>query len=142
MMMTPRQSNSSPSALVAVQCPELDAAYLVPITDIPARQLAALRLERPRNGQTDGIRWAQPYALTTTNRPTARTKERKTGFEPATPYLASRCATAAPLPLDEPRGYQMSRPHGATNTRTQGRSGRTTAFFEGKDVRYRCATSA
>jgi hypothetical protein len=28
--------------------------------------------------------------------------ERKTGFEPATPYLASRCATAAPLP-PEPR---------------------------------------
>jgi hypothetical protein len=49
----------------AVYCPELDAAYLVPIRDVPARQLAALRLERPGNGQTDGIRWAQAYALTT-----------------------------------------------------------------------------
>jgi hypothetical protein len=71
----------------AVYCPELDASFLVPIEHIQARQVAALRIERPANGQTFGIRWATPYVL-----------ERKTGFEPATLYLASRCATTAPLP--------------------------------------------
>src|SRR5579885_1990791 len=35
----------------AVYCPQLHRAYLVPIGDVPARQLAALRLEPPGNGQ-------------------------------------------------------------------------------------------
>src|ERR1051326_3866990 len=45
----------------AVYCPQLHAAYLVPIADIPVRQLAALRIKPPANGQIGGIRWAKPY---------------------------------------------------------------------------------
>src|SRR5579871_2266852 len=47
----------------AVYCRTLDASFLVPIEDIRARQLAALRIERPISGQMAGIRWAQPYLL-------------------------------------------------------------------------------
>jgi hypothetical protein len=47
----------------AVYCPQLHTAYLIPIADIPARQLAALRIELPANGQVGGIRWAKPYEL-------------------------------------------------------------------------------
>ena len=47
----------------AVYCPQLRTAYLVPIADIPVRQLAALRIEWPANGQIGGIRWAQQYQL-------------------------------------------------------------------------------
>jgi hypothetical protein len=47
----------------AVYCAELDSCYLVPIADMPPRQLGSLRVERPANGQTAGIRWAEPYFL-------------------------------------------------------------------------------
>jgi hypothetical protein len=47
----------------AVYCPELDASFLVPIQEIRARQVAALCIDTPANGQTTGIRWADPYAL-------------------------------------------------------------------------------
>jgi PD-(D/E)XK endonuclease len=81
-----------------VYCPALGRAFLVPINDLPVRQLAALRLEPPANGQVGAIRWAQQYEL-----PHPATSlfvlERKTGFEPAAPALARLCATAAPLPL-------------------------------------------
>lgn len=48
----------------AVYCPELRESYLVPITDVSARQLAALRVDTPGNCQVTGIRWAEDYALT------------------------------------------------------------------------------
>ena len=73
----------------AVYCPQLHRAYLVPIGDIPARQLAALRLEPPGNGQAGGIRWAKPYQLEWSTASLSETEERKTGFEPATPILAT-----------------------------------------------------
>src|SRR5437867_830312 len=38
-------------------------AFLVPIADIRARQLAALRIDSPAKGQASGIRWAQAYVL-------------------------------------------------------------------------------
>jgi PD-(D/E)XK nuclease superfamily protein len=47
----------------AIYCPELDTCYLVPIADTPARQVGALRVHPPANGQTAAIRWAEPYAL-------------------------------------------------------------------------------
>ena len=47
----------------AVYCPELDASFLVPIQEIRARQVAALRIDTPANGQTTGIHRADPYAL-------------------------------------------------------------------------------
>src|SRR5215471_10838390 len=47
----------------AVYCPELDTCYLVPIDDMPARQVGALRVRAPVNGQITRIRWAEPYAL-------------------------------------------------------------------------------
>jgi hypothetical protein len=89
----------------AVHCHELDTSFLVPIEHIQARQVAALRIDPPANGQTFAIRWANPYLLgrgrsaVTSHQPLL---ERKTGFEPATPILARLCATTAPLPLDEP----------------------------------------
>ena len=36
----------------AVYCPETDGVYLVPIEDVPTRELGALRVSPPRNGQT------------------------------------------------------------------------------------------
>ena len=86
-----------------VFCATLGRAYLVPIQDVPVRQLAAIRLEPPGNAQVGAIRWAQQYELP---RPasTLFVLERKTRFELATPSLARTCATAAPLPLvDQPQ---------------------------------------
>jgi hypothetical protein len=45
----------------AVYCPRLDACYLVPIGDVAARQVGALRVDAPVNGQITGIRSAHPY---------------------------------------------------------------------------------
>ncbi len=90
----------------AVYCAELVASFLVPIEHIQARQVAALRIDAPANGQTFGVRWARPYVLrrnsgtAVTNLP-ADAMERKTRFELATPILARLCATTAPLPLEE-----------------------------------------
>jgi PD-(D/E)XK nuclease superfamily protein len=88
----------------AVYCPTLEASFLVPIEDIRARQLAALRINQPINSQTAGIRWAKPYLLrgSLSEHESLLALERKTGFEPATPILARLCATAAPLPLETP----------------------------------------
>src|SRR5262245_11364890 len=82
----------------AVYSPQLNQSFLVPIADLRARQVAALRIIAPASNQQAGIRWATPYALRRNG--TNSTEERKTGFEPATLALARRCATAAPLPLE------------------------------------------
>ena len=84
----------------ALYSPELDASFLVPIEDLPTRQVASLRIRPPASGQKVGIRWGNPYALRRND--SSEDVERKTRFELATPYLASRCATAAPLPLETP----------------------------------------
>jgi len=47
----------------AVYCAELDSCYLVPIADMPPKQLGSLRVESAANGQVTGIRWAKPYLL-------------------------------------------------------------------------------
>jgi hypothetical protein len=88
----------------AVYCHELDESFLVPILDVPARQLAALRVDAPLSNQRTGIRWARPYALAegaASRRKGCGEEERKTGFEPAAPILARSCATTAPLPLEQ-----------------------------------------
>ena len=85
----------------AVYCPDLDASLLVPIADIAPKHVAVLRVDAPASQQRIGIRWAHPYALVrgnSTHGTAPVAMERKTRFELATPYLASRCATAAPLP--------------------------------------------
>ena len=84
----------------AVYCRTLDASFLVPIEDIRARQVAALRIDRPISGQLARIRWAKPYLLrgSVPHRESVLTVERKTGFEPATYSLARNRATTAPLP--------------------------------------------
>lgn len=43
-----------------VYVPELDRVYMVPVTAVPT-QGAFLRLEPPKNGQTQGIRFAADY---------------------------------------------------------------------------------
>jgi PD-(D/E)XK nuclease superfamily protein len=88
----------------AVYSPELDASFLVPIEDLKARQVTALRVRAPASSQRTGIRWAEPYVLRRNG--TISHEERKTGFEPATLYLASRCATTAPLPLETPNDIE------------------------------------
>lgn len=82
---------SARSMLFAVYCAELDASYLIPIEDIRARQVAALRIDAPANGQTYGIRWAGPYVIgrTAGTQPTSDSLERKTRFELATLTLAT-----------------------------------------------------
>ena len=85
----------------AVYCADLDASFLIPIEDVQARQVAALRIDAPANGQTFGIRWANLYVLGCNPALRLNSTERKTGFEPATPILARLCATTAPLPLDD-----------------------------------------
>ncbi len=88
----------------AVYCPELNASFLIPIEHLQPRQVAALRIDPPANGQTFGVRWARLYALGNNTSPTgcgAKSLERKTGFEPAAPILARSCATTAPLPRRE-----------------------------------------
>jgi hypothetical protein len=47
----------------AVYCPETCGVYLIPISDVQVRVQAALRVEPPRNGQRDGIRFAADYEL-------------------------------------------------------------------------------
>jgi hypothetical protein len=52
-----------------VYCPDTDAVYLVPITDVPDRG-ACLRAKPTKNNQAkgvrwakDGVRWAKDYVL-------------------------------------------------------------------------------
>ena len=46
-----------------IYCPETAAVYLVPITDLPIRRQAALRVDPPKNGQRRGIRHAADYEV-------------------------------------------------------------------------------
>jgi hypothetical protein len=57
----------------AVYCPRLVTSYLVPATEVPSRQLSALRVDAPGNSQVAGIRWARTYALASW--PTTRMSE-------------------------------------------------------------------
>jgi hypothetical protein len=45
-----------------VYCPDTDAVYLVPITDVPDRG-ACLRVKPTKNNQAKGVRWAKDYVL-------------------------------------------------------------------------------
>ena len=47
----------------AVYCPDANAAYLVPIHDLPLRRQAALRVDPPRNNQRERIRYAADYEI-------------------------------------------------------------------------------
>jgi hypothetical protein len=47
----------------AVFCPELGAVYLIPIEDLKPKRQATLRVDPPRNGQRDGIRFAAQYEI-------------------------------------------------------------------------------
>ncbi len=91
----------------AVHCPELGRSFLVPIAAVRATQRAALRVTPTLSNQASGIRWASLYELLGARQPTLidlrePESERKTRFELATLALARRCATAAPLPLEQP----------------------------------------
>lgn len=46
-----------------VYCPDTEAAYLVPIENIPLRREAALRVEPCLNNQRRRIRWAADYEI-------------------------------------------------------------------------------
>ena len=83
-----------------VYCPTFGRAYLIPISDVPVSQLAAIRVDPPANRQIGNIRWARQYELPTSSN-ALYVMERKTGFESAAPSLARTCATAAPLPPDQ-----------------------------------------
>ena len=84
----------------AVYCRQLDASFLIPIEDVQTRQIAALRVDTPANGQYERVRWALPYLLGQAGGrlgvPTDL--ERKTGFEPAIPPWqgdnSKRCGTS------------------------------------------------
>jgi hypothetical protein len=45
-----------------VYCAALGASYLVPVSDVSLRE-ASLRVDPVRNGQSKGVRWAEPYLL-------------------------------------------------------------------------------
>lgn len=45
-----------------VYCAALCASYLVPVQDVSLRG-ASLRVDPVRNGQSKGVRWAEPYLL-------------------------------------------------------------------------------
>jgi PD-(D/E)XK nuclease superfamily protein len=46
-----------------VYCPETTGVYLVPITDVPLKSQAALRVDEPRNNQRRNIRKASDYEI-------------------------------------------------------------------------------
>jgi hypothetical protein len=47
----------------AVFCPELGSVYLIPIEDIPVRNLGTLRVDPPANGQVKNVRFAATYEI-------------------------------------------------------------------------------
>jgi hypothetical protein len=49
---------------IAAYCPDIDRCYLLPAALIVGRRELSLRLERTRNGQEVGIRWAHDYDFT------------------------------------------------------------------------------
>jgi hypothetical protein len=46
-----------------VHCPETDRIYAVPVGDSGVLKTASLRVTRPANGQSKGIRWAADHEL-------------------------------------------------------------------------------
>jgi hypothetical protein len=49
----------------AVFCAKTEGVYLVPLTDLPTRRLASLRVEAARNSQRRRIRYAAAYQIGT-----------------------------------------------------------------------------
>jgi hypothetical protein len=47
----------------AVYCPQVDSAYLVPISDLPMQRQASLRIEPPKNNQQRFVRYARQYEI-------------------------------------------------------------------------------
>jgi hypothetical protein len=47
----------------AVYCPQVDSAYLVPISDLPMHREASLRIEPPKNNQRRFVRYARDYEI-------------------------------------------------------------------------------
>jgi hypothetical protein len=46
-----------------VFCPDNDKVYIIPIVELPLVREAKLRLSRPRNSQSKGIRWARKFEI-------------------------------------------------------------------------------
>ena len=49
----------------AVYCPETNSVYLIPISEVQTRASAYLRVDPPRNSQTQGIRLASRFHVAT-----------------------------------------------------------------------------
>jgi len=47
----------------AVFCPQLGSVYLIPIEDVPTRNVGIIRVDPPRNGQRKGVRLAAAYEV-------------------------------------------------------------------------------
>jgi hypothetical protein len=57
-----RKSYDGHVEFFGVYCPELKKCYLVPLGDVSATE-CSLRIDPPRNGQRNGIRWAVDYEI-------------------------------------------------------------------------------
>ena len=57
---TVRKSYGGQAELFGVFCPDNETVYVIPIKDLPPNT-AFLRLERTKNNQQRGIRWAKDY---------------------------------------------------------------------------------
>ncbi|MBT5636233.1 MAG: hypothetical protein HOJ23_11670 [Gammaproteobacteria bacterium] len=57
-----KQDYRGQADLFGVYSPDRDAVYLVPVEDVGVTQ-ARLRLSKPRNGQSKGVRFAADYLL-------------------------------------------------------------------------------
>jgi len=60
---TARRSYRGQVDYFAVYCPETKGAYLVPLSDVPTRASATLRVTPTRNGQRRHVRLAAQYQL-------------------------------------------------------------------------------
>ena|SRR5208283_3216036 len=56
----PRKSYKNDAEMFAVHVADLGKIYFIPVTDAPETD-CQLRLTPPKNGQRDGIRWAEDY---------------------------------------------------------------------------------
>jgi hypothetical protein len=57
-----RKGYAGEADLFGVYCRELQKCYLVPVEDVPTTA-CCLRIDPPRNGQRNGIRWADGYEI-------------------------------------------------------------------------------
>jgi hypothetical protein len=59
------RTNYSPTEIdaIAAYAPALRSCFLIPIAEASGRREMRLRLDRPRNNQAQGIRWACDYEL-------------------------------------------------------------------------------